>query len=41
MEELQSIEIYDIEIQRSYSAKYIGLHIDEKLKWDVHIDSLI
>ena len=40
-EELQSIEIDDIEIQRSYSVKYIGLHIDEKLKWDVRIDSLI
>ena len=25
----------------TYSVKYIGLHIDEKLKWDIHIDSLI
>ena len=40
-EELQGIEIDDIEIQRSYSVKYIGLLIDEKLNWDVHIDSLI
>ena len=27
--------------KRSASVKYIGLHIDENLNWNVHIDSLI
>ena len=31
----------DATIKISASVKYIGLHIDENLNWNVHIDSLI
>ena len=40
-EGLNEIVVDDVTIKRSASVKYIGLHIDENLNWNVHIDSLI
>ena len=38
---LNEIVVDDVAIKISASVKYIGLHIDENLHWNVHIDSLI
>ena len=38
---LNEIVVDDVTIKRSASVRYIGLHIDENLNWNVHIDSLI
>ena len=38
---LNDIVVDDVTIKRSASVKHIGLHIDENLNWNVHIDSLI
>ena len=38
---LNEIVVDDVTIKRSASVKYIGLHIDENLNWNIHIDSLI
>ena len=40
-EGLNEIVVDDVTIKRSASVKYIGLHVDENLNWNVHIDSLI
>ena len=40
-EGLNEIVVDDVTIKRSASVKYIGLHIDENLNWNVHIASLI
>ena len=40
-EGLDEIVVDDATIKISASVKYIGLHIDENLNWNVHIDSLI
>ena len=40
-EGLNEIIVDDLTIKRSASVKYIGLHIDENLIWNVHIDSRI
>ena len=37
---LNSIKVLDKIIKRSNSAKYLGLHLDDKLKWQTHIDEL-
>ena len=40
-EGLDEIVVDDVTIKRSASVKYIGLHINENLNWNVHIDFLI
>ena len=40
-EGLDEIVIDDVTIKISASVKYIGIHIDGNLNWNVHIDSLI
>ena len=40
-EGLYEIVVDDVTITRSASVKFIGLHIDENLNWNIHIDSLI
>ena len=37
---LNSIKVLGKLIKRSESAKYLGIHLDDKLKWQAHIDDL-
>ena len=37
---LNSIKVLGKLIKRSDSAKYLGIHLDDKLKWQAHIDDL-
>ena len=37
---LNSIKVLGKVIKRSESAKYLGIHLDDKLKWLTHIDEL-
>ena len=37
---LNSIKVLGKHIKRSESAKYLGIHLDDKLKWQAHIDDL-
>ena len=38
--QITAIDIGDESILRTYSAKYIGLTLDENLSWDAHIDDV-
>ena len=40
-EGFDEIVVDDVTIKRSASVKYIGLHIDKNLNWNVHIETLI
>ena len=39
-QDFNNIRGSDFNIKRSESVKYIGLHIDEKLNWGTHIDTI-
>ena len=38
--QITAIDIGDESILRTYSAKYVGLTLDENLSWDAHIDDV-
>ena len=40
LNQITAIDIGDESILRTYSAKYVGLTLDENLSWDAHIDDV-
>ena len=40
VENFTDLKVYEFNINRVKSVKYLGMHIDEKLKWDEHVNNL-
>ena len=38
---LTEVKIENFEIEKCSSTKYLGVHLDETLRWNVHINSII
>ena len=38
---LPEVKIENFEIEKCSSTKYLGVHLDETLRWTVHINSII
>ena len=40
VENVRELKVYDFSIKRVNCVKYLGMFIDEQLKWDVHVNNL-
>ena len=40
VEQVRELKVYDYSIKRVNCVKYLGMHIDDQLKWDQHVNNL-